>query len=81
MLQSSEPSGHWGQEKVLWPSLVALFLYGPGTALVPGYFTKMLQNMASHTAKCQKKQAVGTFASESVAEILKTELFANVAIK
>ena len=54
MLRSSEPIGHWSQEKVLWPSLVVLFLFGPGAALAPGYFTKMLQNMASHTAKCQK---------------------------
>ena len=66
---------------MLWPSLVVLFLFGPGAAIAPGYFTKMLRNMASHTAKCQKDQAVKTFTSEALAEVLKAELFANVAIK
>ena len=81
MLRSSEPIGHWSQEKVLWPSLVVLFLFGPGAALAPGYFTKMLRNMASHTAKRQKNPAVRTFTSEALAEVLKLELFANVTIK
>ena len=30
MLRSSEQLGRWSQEKVLWPSLVVLFLFGPG---------------------------------------------------
>ncbi len=81
MYRSSEQMVGWDQKKVLWPSLVVLFLFGPGAALAPGYFTKMLQNMASHTAKPQKNPAVRTFASEALAEVLKLELFANVPIK